>query len=217
MDIFLTITLLAVLAGVVVITRSLKRMDRRLSCIERTVVAGDASSVHDTTHPAFSRAQLLRARVKFETEHRRQLNLESELYESADWQGQKTNAGAISPALVGRLRAVCEAVVQSECAWKEYLFMVEGNLSVATGRVPRADVVQGFSNTLAQTRGIPVKMTVAPTAEKVKRVDARLDNWVSRLSNVSVEALHIKLPDLSEETFDFSAAESRRHSALLVG
>ncbi len=217
MDVSLTIALLAIFAGVVVITRSLKLMDRRLSGIERTVVAGDVSSVHDTTHPAFSLGQLLRARVKFETEHRRQLNLESELYESADWQGRKTKAGSISPALVERLRAVCEAVVQSECAWKEYLFMVEGNLSVATGRVPRADVVQGFSDILAQTRGIPVKMTVAPNDEKVKRVDAILDNWVSRLSNVSVEALHINLPDLSEETFDFGAAESRQHSALLDG
>lgn len=217
MDVFLTLALLAVLISLVVIAHSLKLMDRRLSNIERTVVVDDVSSVHDTNHPVFSVRQLLQACVKFEAEHRRQLNLESELFKSADWQERKTKAGSISPAFVQRLRVICEAVVQSECAWKEYLFMVEGNLSVATGRAHRADVVKGFSEILAQTRGTPVKMTVSPNAEKVKRVDAILDNWVSRLSNVGVEALHINLPNFSEEAFDFGAAESCRRSALLDG
>ena len=208
---------LLIVVGLIVIARRLTRMDGRLSGIESMLVASDASSVHNATHPAFSLAQLRRARVQFETEHRRQLNLESELYENADWQARKTEAGGVSPALREQLRTVCEAVVQSECAWKEYVFMVEGNLSVTSGRASRADVVRGFSDVLGQTRGTPVALTVAPNAAKVRRVDAILDNWVARLSGVSVEACHIDLPDLAEETFEFGSAERRKDSALLAG
>lgn len=217
MNALLTIALLVIIAALLVIARQLNRMGRRLSNIEQKVDRSDASSVHDTVHAAFSVGQLRRARFRFETEHRRQLTLETQLYGSADWQGRKEQAGSLSPSLRDSLRTICEAVVQSECAWKEYVFMVEGNLSVANGRESRAGIVQQFRDVLGQTRGTPVVMTVAPNATKVKRVDAMLENWVARLDGVKVEALPVDLPDLAEETFDFGTAETHRYSALLGG
>ena len=85
----------------------------------------DADSIHDAAHPVFSIRQLCRARQRFEVEHKTQLSLEAELYDSDDWHARTKPSGTLSSQLHERLRTVCEALVQSECAWKEYVYMVE--------------------------------------------------------------------------------------------
>ena len=208
----LSVASLLVLAALLLVVWQLSRIETRLRHLARQLDQGDSSSVHDTSHPVFSIRQLRRARQRFEDEHRNQLRLEAELYGSDDW---PEHASMPSPRLRERLRTVCEAIVQSECAWREYVFMVEGNLSVANGGESRARILEGLRTELKETRGTPVVMTVTPNAAKVRRVDELLANWAARLGGETVESVHIDIPDLAEEGFDYPEEEAQRISALL--
>lgn len=200
--------------GLLPVVVQLRKLSAQLQAIANHVGNRD-DSVHDVTHPVFSVRQLLRVRQGFATEYRRQLQRETELYESTDWRSRRESAG-VSSQLRERLQAVCEAVVQCECTWKKYVWMVEGNLAVAAGRESRTAIVQGFHNLLARTSG-SAQLTVTPNAEKVRRVEAILTNWIARLNGTTTEGLSIEMPDTAEEDFDVLNEEMQKSMAQMRG
>jgi hypothetical protein len=201
--------ILLVAAGLFAVVWQLRKLNSQMRAIANQIGNRDADSVHDVTHPVFSVQQLRRTRQRFEIEYRTRLQLETELYDTSDWRSRSKSAD-VSLQLLERLRAICEASVQCECAWKEYVWMVEGNLSVAADRESRTAILQGFRDLLARTRGTPVVMTFAPNSEKVRRVEEILTNWTARLTGATTEAVTIEMPDMAEKTFDV-AIEERNH------
>ncbi|MEO7622004.1 MAG: hypothetical protein ABIS30_02965 [Gallionella sp.] len=205
---------LLIAAALLAAVWQLRQINVQLRSIANQSGSRDADSIHDATHPAFSVQQLRRARQRFEIEYRNQLRLEAELYESAEWHS-RSERSALSSQVRERLRAVCEALVQCECAWKEYEWMVEGNISVAVGSESRTTVLQSFRDLLLHTRGTPVAMTVAPNSEKVRRVEEILANWAGRLAGTTAEALAIHIPSTTDEAFEIETEEKLRSLTLV--
>ncbi len=203
---------LLVAVGFFAVVWELRKLNAQLQTLAIQLGNRDADAVHDVTHPVFSVQQLLRARQQFTTEYQRQLQRETELYDSSDWRSRSESAG-VSSSLRERLRAVCEAPVQCECTWKKYLWMAEGNLSVAAGRESRIAVLQGFRDLLVRTRGT-AELTVSANSEKVRHVEAILNNWIARLNGATTESLAVEMPDTSEEDFDVANEERPKSLAL---
>ena len=204
---------LLIAAALLAAVWQLRHINVQMESIANQAGSRDAEdSIHDATHPAFSVLQLRRARQRFEIEYRNQLRLEAELYGSNEWHS-RSERSALSSQVRERLRTVCEALVQCECAWKEYEWMVEGNRSVATGSESRTTVLQSFRDLLPHTRGTPVAMTAVPNSEKVRRVEEILANWAGRLAGTTAEALAIHIPSTTDEAFEVATEEKLRSLA----
>lgn len=210
----LPVIVLLVVAGLFVVARQLRRIDSRIDRLASQIGNRDSDSIHNAIHPVFSIGQLCQARKRFEIEYKNRLQLETNLYDSNEWRTHSGESAAVSPQLLKHLRTVCEMLVQCECAWKEYVWMVEANLSVAAGRESRTAVLEGFRKLLDQTRGTPVLMTVAPNATKVRRVEEILSDWTARLGGATVESLTLDMPDIANETFDVAIEEKQLSLAL---
>jgi hypothetical protein len=192
------------------------RMDRFAQQLGAAIAERD--SIHDTVHPAFSREQVRRARRRFEIQYRNFLQVETELFQRDDWKAKRKGEGSLPTELVEKLRSVCEEVVQSECAWKEYVWMIEGNLMVAKDRDSREAVLERFRGLLQETRGSPGAAGTLANPVKVRRVEERLSSWQERMTKGSENyGPKLELPNTSEETFDFAEAQSRHHLAMMHG
>ncbi len=195
MKLLFVLTLLIAIGLFIAVLR-LSKTNSRLSDLLNQANKTNADSVHDATHPVFNVQQLYQARQRFEIEHKNRLKLETELYNSNEWHA-RTNS--LTSQLQVRLRAICETLVECECAWKEYECMVEGNLAVVNGRESRTALLKSFNEFLDQTRGTSVVMSVAPNSTKVKRVEEILSNWIARLADATVKPLNINIPDNANE------------------
>ena len=88
-------------------------------------------SVHDTLHPVFSARQLRFARQRFVTHYKTSRILQHGWQEGQEWLSIKKPAVEMPSDLEKNMREICEAIVEAECSWKEYEFMISGNLAVA--------------------------------------------------------------------------------------
>src|SRR5207249_1562230 len=111
-----------------------------------------------------------------------QLRLEKQLYESEPWLTRQEQT-ELSPHLCKDMRDICEQLVDAESAWKEYAFMVFGNVSAANESESGRSIIERWNNLLKETRGVAARDFVAPNREKLQRVDKWFENWRARLSH----------------------------------
>lgn len=180
---WLALVVIVVIVPLLVLSLSmLNRIDNRLQRFEAQPEHGE----HDALSPVFSTVQVRLARSRFANAYRGQLRLEQALYESPQWRARSSGT-APSPELAQQMRQVCEALVEAECAWKEYAFMVDGNVRVAHRGEQGRQIITEWETLLKSTRGIAARDFVAPNAVKLKRVDTWLNNWMNRLSEPTTE------------------------------
>jgi hypothetical protein len=163
------------------IVAALSSIDARLQRLETPPAAAE----HDALTPVFSAQHVQRSRVRFDEAFALRNQLEQKLYESPTWKARSDNA-APSPEVHEEMRRVCEAIVESECAWREYEFMVVGNLRVAHRGHQGDHVVREWEALLKSTRGLARRATVSPNREKLERVETWLAGWTARLSGAEV-------------------------------
>ncbi len=170
-----------VVLNLFLLRRQLTKIENRLGAIATKETVDD--SLHDTLHPVFSVQHLRKARQRFEESYREQLRLEKGLYESSEWAQKVRNKSpaVLSEQLQEHMRRVCEAVVEAECNWKEYAFMIDGNVSVADRGSSGEHVVEAFHKLLKETRGMASADVIAPNRVKLERVNAWFEDWTTRL------------------------------------
>jgi hypothetical protein len=173
---FIIVLIVVVVPLLVMSARTLNRIENRLRKLETERKDGE----HDTLNPVFSALQVRLARQRFTDAYRGRLRLEQLLDESPAWLS-RAQGSAPSEELSQQMRKVCEALVESECAWKEYVFMIDGNVRVAHRGEQGRQIVTEWEALLESTRGVPVRNFVAPNVGKLERVDAWLNNWIARL------------------------------------
>ena len=173
-----TVVTLVIVLTLFISVLALRRIERRLGETEKS----PDGSVHDALHPVFSARHLRLARQRFEYHYKTQLRLEKQLHESEAWLSRQERA-ELSPGLCKDMRQVCEALVEAECSWKEYVFMISGNVSVANQSESGRSIVEGWNTLLKETRGVASKDFVAPNRVKLQRVDEWFENWRARLGN----------------------------------
>lgn len=183
------------------VLRTLNRIAVKLSQHEKP--ADDA--IHDTLHPVFSARQLRLARQCFEDRHKTLFQLEKQLYGSEAWLNHHKSSD-LSLGLRQQLRQVCEALVEVECSWKEYAFMISGNVAVANRGESGRSVIEAFGTLLEETRGIAAENFVAPNHMKLQRVNAWLEDWVVRLGSSPVkvgpdEHINVGIKPIRNELF----------------
>jgi hypothetical protein len=179
-----TLIVLAIAIGVALILRQLSKLNERMAEVQKTVLNQNvaSASVHDVTHPVFSLLQLQHVRQGFEGAFKEKDQLEQELHRTEEWVGMKQPAGP-STKLQERMKTVCDAVAKAESAWREYLWMVEANVAVATGSESRADALRRFGELTKS----------APMASD--RAHDLLTSWVARLRGESAEEVEVLLSD----------------------
>lgn len=208
---------LLIIAGLCLIAWWLTQTYDRLGQLVQQIDNAAAGAVHDALHPAFSLRQLRCARERFMETHKNRLRSEAELYRSAEWLSRRKGSPHPHVALGLRERAkeVFQALVESESAWKEYLFMIEGNVSVASRGESRPRVLEAFAQLLQETRGTAVEPALNSNPFKVERVKALLENWVARISGAEVGSAIPDIPDIGEQMFgDVFDAQQDRNRAL---
>jgi thiamine biosynthesis lipoprotein ApbE len=72
------------------------------------------------------------------------------------------------------MRQVCEAIVQAQCSWKEYEFMIGGNVEVGNRGEAGRRVVEAFGTVLKETRDFTITVNGMDP-----RVQALFENWVA--------------------------------------
>lgn len=172
---------LAIVPPLFICVQVLRRIDWRL---EEAAKYSDGS-VHDALHPVFSARQLRLARQRFEDNYKARLQLEKQLRENETLLSHQKGTG-LSPELGKYMRNVCEAVVETECSWKEYAFMVSGNVLVANRSESGRSIVEGWNKLLKKTRGIASIDYVAPNQVKLEQVNEVFENWRARLCDQAV-------------------------------
>ena len=105
--------------------------------------------------------------------------------ESEAWLSRQDGA-ELSLGLGKDMREVCEALVEAECSWKEYAFMISGNVLVASRGESGRRIVEGWNTLLKETRGIASIDFVAPNQAKLQRVNEVFENWRARLCGQTV-------------------------------
>jgi hypothetical protein len=163
---------------------TLRSIYRALCSIDvqlRSPAAPAVSTEHDTLSPVFNPHQVQQARIRSCEAYVDRQRLEHELLKSPMMTGRAGNA-APSPELLEQMRKVCEALVESECAWKEYAFMIEGNIRVALRGERGAQVVQEFKSLCESTRGSANPYHVGPNRDKLARVEAWIAQWSATLA-----------------------------------
>jgi hypothetical protein len=183
MDAFTWLLLVVIVVVVPLLALSLRKLssiDNRLQRLEVQPEHGE----HDSLAPVFSTLQVRRARSRFAAAYRGQLELQETLYESSQWiarEGKKSKT-APSPELLKQMRQICEALVEAECAWKEYVFMVDGNVRAAHQGEPGRKIVSEWETLLKSSRGEASRDVPTPNFVKLHRVEEWLNNWVARMS-----------------------------------
>jgi len=177
-EFMVTATGLVIVVTLFMSVRALRRIEVRLAEIAKP--ADD--SAHDALHPVFSAREIRLARHRFEHHYTTQLRLEKQLYESEPWLTRQEQT-ELSPHLCKDMRDICEQLVEAESAWKEYAFMVFGNVSAANESESGRSIIERWNNLLKETRGVAARDFVAPNREKLQRVDKWFENWRARLSN----------------------------------
>src|SRR5436190_5858118 len=155
----------------------LTRIEDRIGQLAGTDVP---ESVHDTLHPVFSVRQLRQTRMRFAHHYKEWARRERALYASQLWITRRERSEP-SDDLRAKLREICEALVEAECAWREYAYMVAGNVAAALRGEPPQRVVAGFTALLRETRGSAGATSAVPNALKLQRVKLWQENWVARL------------------------------------
>src|SRR5438552_7177983 len=123
--------------------KALSRIETQLAEIAKP----SDDSAHDALHPVFSTRQVRLARQRFENHYTTQLRLEKQLYDSEAWLKREERT-ELSPNLCKDMRHICEKIVEAESSWKEYVFMVSGNVSVSNVTESGRSIIERWSNLL---------------------------------------------------------------------
>jgi hypothetical protein len=172
----LIVTALLIVPALLLSTRALNRIDKRLCTLEARLEGHE----HNTLTPVFSSLQVRQARSRFTEAYTHRIQTEKTLYGAPAWLGRSERTEP-SAELCSELRRVCEALVEAECAWQEYAFMIHGNLRVANQGEQGSKVVSEWEALLDLTRGIAVRDSACPNRSKLQRVETLLNNWIARL------------------------------------
>ena len=139
-----SLLVLSVLIALLFVLNRLRGIESGILALTVNIGNRDSDSIHDAGHPVFSVLQLCRARNRFAVENKALRRLEARLYDEKEWQARVAREAQLSSEGCADLRSICEAIIECECMWKEYLWMVEANHLVTSGHQSRAMALEAF-------------------------------------------------------------------------
>ena len=94
----------------------------------------------------------------------------------------------LSSALCSAIRKAFEELIEAECHWREYEFMIAGNVSVANQQDAGHTIVERWKALLKETRGSAAELDSAPNRRKWQRAQEFSDEWRARLEDTDTSA-----------------------------